>query len=621
MLNIPDEVKALFSSDTVKKNFHVRFPDGEYTDLNNENILSESVNFTESLCSQQYFKFGLAEASQIEFTAVGIPNVRGAYIECAIEIDCTRLGAAWASDNPVDPTLDFLEPQTCEYQGKIFYRVPYGLFKVDTCPRDKGAMFQRKITAYSEGIQNNKDNALPPFEYNKLNQLLPYDSKYTPNALYLFFAMLGTKRDVETAGWTKTSISRLENPRDYFRTTVDFNGGGYGNLDLSFIEEIFDTPVWDGTKRLKDNSLLYVEAAEDPDAVYSALVDEIVSHLETDFDIDWEATLADAQLTTIQEFVERDLIGANELAYKNFVAPHCDLEYGSGGSAQVAVRIDMDGSMLNCLYYPYYGSETGQYFYRNIRHRTGGFILSANGVDVNLDTAVSSLNVYRYKYTGTNPFLGVNFSFKSTLKKNMISFPSPSKKVQCYGFSNAFSAYDIDIGMLELFGRFLKPNRYGYQAFFEMSENPTAIPVPTSDWSEFWWDETPVEAIGQVKVIYTDTENNKQQQQTFTIGDGNSIYTIENNEALKASEMDTDTMQDILDLFFAPNASVVNFTPVELSMRGLPYLESGDYIELTAEDGETVETYILSQTISGIQHLTAEVTSTNGALLEVIENE
>ena len=98
-------------------------------------------------------------------------------------------------------------------------------------------------------------------------------------------------------------------------------------------------------------------------------------------------------------------------------------------------------------------------------------------------------------------------------------------------------------------------------------------------------------------------------------------YTIENNEALKASEMDMDTMQDILDLFFAPNASVVNFTPVELSMRGLPYLESGDYIELTAEDGETVETYILSQTISGIQHLTAEVTSTNGALLEVIDDE
>lgn len=618
MLNIPDEVKALFSSDTVHKNFHVRFPNGECTDLNNENLISESVSFTESLCSQQYFKFGLAEASQLEFTAVSIPNVRGAYIEAVIEIDCTRLGAAWAAAHPVDASLPFLTPQTCQYNSKMYYRVPYGLFKVDTCPRDQGAMWQRKITAYSEGIQNNKDSALPPFEYNKLNQLLPYDSKYTPNAFYLFFALLGTKRDVETAGWTKETIAKTTNPRDHVSATVDFNGGGSGYLELSFVEEIFDTPVWDGTKRLKDNSLLYVEAAEDPDAVYSALVDEIVSHLETDFDIDWVATLADAHLTTIREFVERELLGYVD-EYKNFVAPHCNLEYGSGGSAQLASRIDMDSGMLNCLYYPYYGSEKEKYFYGNIRHRTGGFILSANGVDVNLDTTVSSLNVYRYKFTGSNPFLGVSFSFKSTLKQNMISFPSLTKKVQCYGFSNAFSAYDIDVGMLELFGRFLKPNRYGYQTFFEMSDNATAIPVSAADWSEFWWDETAVEAIGQVKVIYTDT--NEQQQKTFTIGTGNSVYTIENNEVLKATEMDMDAMQDILDTFFAPNASVVNFTPVELSMRGLPYLESGDYIELTAEDGETVETYILSQTINGIQHLTADVTSTNGALLEVIENE
>ncbi len=145
------------------------------------------------------------------------------------------------------------------------------------------------------------------------------------------------------------------------------------------------------------------------------------------------------------------------------------------------------------------------------------------------------------------------------------------------------------------------------------------IPVATDDWAEFWWDETPIQAIGQVNVIYT--KDNVEQQGTFVIGDGNSVYTIEDNDVLTNVDVDDEMLQDLLDAYFAPNASVVNFTPVELSMRGLPYLESGDYIELTAEDGETVETYILSQTISGIQHLTAEVTSTNGALLEVIENE
>ena len=34
MIEIPEAVKALFSSDTVHKNFHVHFPNGETSDLN-----------------------------------------------------------------------------------------------------------------------------------------------------------------------------------------------------------------------------------------------------------------------------------------------------------------------------------------------------------------------------------------------------------------------------------------------------------------------------------------------------------------------------------------------------------------------------------------------------------
>jgi hypothetical protein len=206
----------------------------------------------------------------------------------------------------------------------------------------------------------------------------------------------------------------------------------------------------------------------------------------------------------------------------------------------------------------------------------------------------------------------LTLSVNATLKKKQ-------GKVTYRSFANAFSFTSIAMGARELCGWFLKPSRDGLMDMFEMSDNPTAIPVPASDWSEFWWDETPVEAIGQVKVIYS--EGGGEQQQTFTIGDGNSVYTIEDNEVLKNAELDETAMQTILDTYFAPNASVVNFTPVDLEMRGLPYLESGDYIELTAEDGTTVQTYILSQTISGIQHLEATVTSTNGELLEVIENE
>ena len=60
MLNIPDSVKALYKQDGVRKNFRAHFPGGELPDITNDNIVMESVKFTESICSQDVFKFGLA---------------------------------------------------------------------------------------------------------------------------------------------------------------------------------------------------------------------------------------------------------------------------------------------------------------------------------------------------------------------------------------------------------------------------------------------------------------------------------------------------------------------------------------------------------------------------------
>ena len=46
MLNIPESVKNLFKTDGVRKNFRVRFPDGELPDITNSSIVQESVRFT-----------------------------------------------------------------------------------------------------------------------------------------------------------------------------------------------------------------------------------------------------------------------------------------------------------------------------------------------------------------------------------------------------------------------------------------------------------------------------------------------------------------------------------------------------------------------------------------------
>ena len=143
MLNIPNSVKNLFKTDGVYKNFRVHFPNGEMADITNENVVQESVKFTESLCSQSTFKFGLAEASVLEFETVGIGNMYGMTIEASVEIDCSSLSAgdkATIAAGTWDGTWDAV--------NEVF-AVPYGTFRVQSCPRDHQSMAHRKVTAYT----------------------------------------------------------------------------------------------------------------------------------------------------------------------------------------------------------------------------------------------------------------------------------------------------------------------------------------------------------------------------------------------------------------------------------------------------------------------------------------
>lgn len=69
MISVNEEVKDYLKSDNYLVDMSVTFPNGDHQALNNEQIVDESMKFTESFCSRDEFKFGLCEASMIEFDA------------------------------------------------------------------------------------------------------------------------------------------------------------------------------------------------------------------------------------------------------------------------------------------------------------------------------------------------------------------------------------------------------------------------------------------------------------------------------------------------------------------------------------------------------------------------
>lgn len=99
MFPVGSEVIRLFNKDSVKKNIRVKVlthkpqPLDDEIELTNENILLESVSFTESLCSQDDFTSGLAERSTIEFDTLDMQDsMEGDMIDVYLEVDASSLG-------------------------------------------------------------------------------------------------------------------------------------------------------------------------------------------------------------------------------------------------------------------------------------------------------------------------------------------------------------------------------------------------------------------------------------------------------------------------------------------------------------------------------------------------
>ena len=105
MLSVPSSIYAAYNtivgtptgitSEDRHKEIRIKFPNGEYRDLWNYDIVQESFSFTESVCSSDSFKFGLCEAAEVSFEVVGIEiNFAGCKIEVYAEIDVSDLEQA-----------------------------------------------------------------------------------------------------------------------------------------------------------------------------------------------------------------------------------------------------------------------------------------------------------------------------------------------------------------------------------------------------------------------------------------------------------------------------------------------------------------------------------------------
>lgn len=600
MLTIPSAIKTLFQTDGVKKNFRAHFPNGEMPDITNANVVYESVKFTESVCSQDPFKFGLAESSVIEFETVGIANMYGYVIECGIEIDTSSLSSAQIAAIVADPGDGVIVEQDDSDLPYGYYRVPYGIFRVESCPRNHQAMTHRKVTAYSLGRES--EYAENPFEIEKLATFLPNGSVYEPFAKTLFASAFGWNdpQFLTGLGYAATDITPVATPTQRIgiltfkrsdNTEVEINLEHYYTTVFRVLDTANLSDPKKGLLAVDTHGVNYDDYLAQFVAFFESVgISATVSGYETLYDAVYD--LAKAVYAPCVRYIyflggtQYDPLDVVPVPSTNFaIAPY-----------RPDVLCTVNGN---------YSSGNGMYV--NIRIPQSSFTLTArltNHTVVGTQTYTIGTPASVYRYDDTSGSTLVDSMpiqiFSSGKEKRTIQ----GKKWNCYAFDGNLDLLAFAKGFLELEAKFAKRDRDGGLSIIGLDNSSPASILP-DDTEDLWWDEYSVNPIGTV--LYGSP---------YEIGSGGSIYDMTDNGALKLLPGENiSQIKAILLSSFAPNVTDIGFIPAELTMRAMPWIEAGDPIEVTTEDNLTVDSFALRIEINGIQYLKMYCESKGGEII------
>lgn len=629
MLNIPESIKSLFSSDRCRKNFRVRFPNGELPDITNKDVVRESVRFTESLCSRDILKFGLTEASVIEFETVGVGNMYGMMIEAFCEVDTSSLSSAEISSIQSGTWDGVLVTEADSDIGYGFYRIPYGLFRVESCPRNHEAMAHRQVKAYSLSYSRlSRDfEPLPPttiFKEIHVDPAALYDQLtegnlvesdmvekrsglgMMPGALY---GPGGTRYEIRPAaldvngkiGAYPYLYWATDGCADYLRIKLEYDEEAYEQAGLAVLQAINDAGIditrhaggnpWYGSNEeaLRDrypqlfSPCIYVTAHE--------------AYADSNYGTDTAATYGPAWWQPIENGKLVPIPGFDKIHPENVYS----YEGVPGNNKFVCT------SPVIAL--PYYSSPRGSYVLRNLATENNKLFFDVDYPEV----AVVYAKAYKRDILSG---MRVKIQPTGTAKSYIMATYGNRTNigVSRWSYVDALDREAILDGYLELRAMFGKVDRSGkLQALRLNTENPVAL--QPERYSQLWWDEYDVEPIGTILYSFENEEDGESEQE-YNFGSGASIYDMTDNALLKnLVEPSAESVQALLDEHFIPHLLPVAFTPIELTMQGLPYLEDGDYLTAVANDGTVARSFNMRHELSGIQILEADVTSVSGQII------
>ena len=658
MIDVPVRVKDALRDGRLKKNYRfvVLNDDGsaDFT-IDNNTLVSESVKFDERMCSGDTLKFGLCEGSSLEFQYFDHPNINGRRIQSFIDVEYmepsidiveteegtwhpTRVTKSGSytfksknnvsceiginaggtstyyeldSENDYQISLDLTTANTFWVETfnvtvtvttssgfSEWHTIPMGYFTVEKCPRQASTGIF-KVTAY------NKLQAqyLDAKANDKIIKIINEGVWGASNS-----ADVGTILDTLLTGY---SISRKEESVDFtYSVTVPATSTSYlrqtdmsGSYNGSYLHELSLTYFLSPQYFSSSNFYKFVINCK---KIYDASYSYVPSYL-------------------VDEWYK--VSGTIDRLYNWLKGDH--QAYQAGG----ALVIDTSGGQKSIAAY---GDNMGldnvsSPFVTNIQ--SGGIAITFSGFYVE-DSSTSHTWTAQEKEIAqaraeeilfNQKNITIDISAKTEIEKTRLSSSAAEnlpdvtlRQLQAAVFEINAQYGQID-RVTDLFeGVELNQSRlYPANSLYPANNlypGGQGMRGDASTYSKLWTDNQGVQQFRYLIITYKGLDaNNKATDMTLqrTINaNGNVDYNMSDNWLFKNLVWSASDVGDYADAMVS-KLTDVSWFPFEMWAAGLPYLETGDEIEITNDEG-TYPSYILQRQLQGIQNL--QDTFINGTL-------
>ena len=632
MIDVPVLVKDALRDGRRLKNYKIKVygtgSDADVVDftIDNATLVTESVKFDERMCSGDVLKFGLCEGTSLEFQYFDHPSINGRRIFVEVDVQYEDSG-----------TLSW-------------YTIPMGYFTVSQCPMQYSTGIY-KVTAYNKLKAEYLDA--------KANDLIKQAFADgvagcdTEIDISILLEILLNDYQIESEYKMVDYVGYLKIPATEYRINILTDRSRPNTYVImvqwcAFIREypsasyIPEDPYyrepdwyytgylrwWAPTKKLYETMLGWFNAPEHLDDTVAngnttvGTLREILSGAAVDDPADYytfsaemvagQGTVTRSELNITPDNVDKEN-GYSPIIQK-LRTPACigDIYMGSTVRFKMPTFIKEVYSTTPVTQENLYSGgfltsaevDTAEERFRNL------FIVTDYGVDYLKD---ENIQVQRR----TSPVSGFAITYDevdSLPDVTLRDLQAALFEVACqYGQIDRVS--DLFYGK-ELNNAWLYPANSLYPAntLYPGGGGLVAERGNKSAYSKLWTDSQGQQSFRNLNITYKGLDEN-QQEKTVTLtkvinANGTTDYNMTDNWVFKNLVWTEQQISDYADAMIAKLQNV-SWIPFEMWAAGLPYLETGDEIEITNSEG-TYKSYVLQRVLSGIQNL--QDTYINGTL-------